>query len=63
MGRFTIPDAPRAYQRTSWDDSEFKWVCDCPDYGLTPAPNHIGECQVCYRPVYDDAGVRVCRSS
>lgn len=42
---------------------DLTWVCDCLTLGLTPAPNHIGECQVCYRPVYDDAGVRVCLSS
>lgn len=29
------------------------WTCDCHDYGLSPKPNRIGECQTCYRPVYD----------
>lgn len=37
------------------------WVCDCVDYGLAPQPNGMGECQTCYRPVYDDDGKRVTR--
>lgn len=29
------------------------WICDCHDYGLQPKPNVNGECQTCYRSVYD----------
>lgn len=36
------------------------WICDCPNYGLEPQPNRIGECRTCRRPVYDEHGKRVC---